>query len=133
MFGDQAIFGGGKVCPRVSRRAWNSPDLLARVMQRSSRHADEFGQRRRRVFSTPRNGRLQRIGREAKRPIDHAILIDLAGGCRNQRNARAHRHHPEDHLQMIDFVRRMRDEACLAAGPEYRLMKDAIFTALCAS
>ena len=88
----------------------NSPDLLAQVMQRSSRHADEFGQRRRRVFSTPRNGRLQRIGRGAKRPIDHAILIDLAGGCRNQRNARARRHHPEDHLQMIDFVRRMRDE-----------------------
>ena len=24
---------------------------------------------------------------------------------------------------MIDFVRRMRDEACLAAGPEHRLMK----------
>ena len=60
-------------------------------MQRSSRHADEIGQRRRRVFSTPRNGRLQRIGRGAKRPIDHAILIDVAGGCRNQRNARARR------------------------------------------
>ena len=70
-------------------------------MPRSSRHADEFGQGRRRVFSTPRNGRLQRIGRGAKRPTDHAILIGLAGGCRNQRNARARCHHPEDHLQMI--------------------------------
>jgi hypothetical protein len=92
-------------------------------MQRSSRLADEFGQRRRRVFSTPRHRSFQRIGRGAKRPIDHAALIDLAGGRGNQRNARAGRHHPDDHVQMIDLVRSMGNKAGLAAGSEHRLMK----------
>ena len=93
------------------------------MTQRSSRHADELGQRRGRVFSTPGNGRFQTVGRGAKRPINHAILIDLAGGCRNQRSARARRHHPDDHVQMIDLVRSMRNKARLAAGSEHRVMK----------
>jgi hypothetical protein len=62
-------------------------------------------------------------GRRAKRSIGHPALIDLAGGPGNERNARAGRYHPQDHVQMIDLVRRMRDEASLAAGPEHRRMK----------
>jgi hypothetical protein len=67
---------------------------------------------------------LQSVGRRTKRSIDHAALIELAGGCGNERNAGAGRHHTEDHMQMIGPVRIPGDEACPTACLEDRIMKD---------